>query len=920
MRNLYTHLCITSLLINTIFTWREVSKCTTAFENRNDMNEFREPNTLDLECGGDLIFIAWSHYGNRRPNRQQQTRNSFLNNINDPAVTSQENCYFSPKDCMVNVDYVANECNGMSSCRISLDSQYLHSCKAYSNYLFIVYQCIEKKSAVDMCNTDRILDTNNLTDSTMYIHTPNYPIEYSNNEDCKCSMKTSGDSHIELLEFDLESSFIEDPAMIHQASAKTCTKDYLMIGNDTRICSTLSPFTNVIKSRYTKENEIIDFNFHSDDALTRRGFWIKIKPSMVHNCPADFVLIENRCIRVYNKPLTWYEAHNYCHGMGYSLAMIDNFELDKQLNNALFNEQGEIITHTYEVNNRNKNFWTGLKHLNETTWFDYKNEPIQFRSDEQNWWPWLVVDSSTYSMGSCVAKRADWLFLEDCYKRMPFVCEHNQKPIVKSSSVQLKCGADSNQYFQSLTTTTITTTTKPIKTQASSTLETIRLLSSSSIKSQKFSVDNIKTLTHADEVQLSYDKVKQSLIDSDSTVLIAVVCSVTVLIAFVNTIVVLYVCKRRKFNNQHSDSDKSSKTSQDTISSGHNINFEDITGAGTNSSSSLTFNPASNLFFPIDNTQSSRNTLFFTSTNPNRMQVGASANNTILTTLNSAKKSLIKKQAQSNPRNMMNPQDPLSHIYETISVTSASNCNMNTQNRNNHYNLLNYYHLHQNNNQTNNYNDIECDIDHMNANYNDLSLTDSSGSHKSHDYFINTKKSLKKNGQNPWQINGTMNHQDKNMTNKYLQSNHHLQFDRNTNRFSDLNMSSTNTSQSPSSTTTTITDYINPHTGQIMLAPHQGDFNSKPQYLINQSAMSGSTFQQSYNTDVNHHNSSASAFSKIDGSSFKCLSNGISQNNMIKPNNHPQQQHHNLISNSENSNNIQNVPFNFLSNQIEAVV
>lgn len=70
-----------------------------------------------------------------------------------------------------------------------------------------------------------------------------------------------------------------------------------------------------------------------------------------------------------------------------------------------------------------KRFWTGLRHLNDSHWFDYKNEVIQFSENESSWWPWLVIDSRTYAQGSCVAKRRGAMFLDDCYKRMPFACQ-----------------------------------------------------------------------------------------------------------------------------------------------------------------------------------------------------------------------------------------------------------------------------------------------------------------------------------------------------------------------------------------------------------------------------------------------------------------------------------------------------------------
>ncbi len=68
-----------------------------------------------------------------------------------------------------------------------------------------------------------------------------------------------------------------------------------------------------------------------------------------------------------------------------------------------------------------------MRHLNETNWFDYKNELIKFRNDESKWWPWLVIDSTTYNIGSCVAKKQNWLFLQDCYKKLPFACQSKQQ-------------------------------------------------------------------------------------------------------------------------------------------------------------------------------------------------------------------------------------------------------------------------------------------------------------------------------------------------------------------------------------------------------------------------------------------------------------------------------------------------------------
>jgi len=141
-------------------------------------------------------------------------------------------------------------------------------------------------------------------------------------------------------------------------------------------------------------------------------------------------------------------------------------------------------------------------------------------------------------------------------------------------------------------------------------------------------------------------------------------------------------------NQQNQDrSDKSSKTSRETInSSSNNINFDDI--VNTNRSSSLTFNPNSSLFFPVDHNQTiqfpQQHTLFFTHHNPqqtgSRLKTGGLANS--FTALNPAKKQTLK----------------------------AGKGHMTASQAANHYNLLNYYHMHQNQ-QMNNYNDLECDYD-----------------------------------------------------------------------------------------------------------------------------------------------------------------------------------------------------------------
>ena len=339
---------------------------------------------------------------------------------------------------------------------------------ALSLNLIFFYFKFKAKSTVNICDTQAQLNSEN----SIYLQTPNYPNEYGNNLDCNCSMQTSSGSpiQIELLEFDIESSAAEAISLPLSASnhqiantllgpnemrksdlnlykQNSCSKDYLSIGEDSQLCGTISPFSNLEHVQKIKQpkSQVKNLRFYSDDALTRRGFWIKMKASKLKetDCPENFMLVDNICLRVYNQLLNWYEAQKFCMGMGYSLAVIDNFELDKQLNNALFGE-----------NENEKKFWIGVKHLNQTNWFDHKNEVIEFNEDEAKWWPWLVVDSSTYNMGSCAGKRKNYLFLDDCYKRMSFACQYKPTASLSDSRVKLKCGKDAETFFLTSTTTT----------------------------------------------------------------------------------------------------------------------------------------------------------------------------------------------------------------------------------------------------------------------------------------------------------------------------------------------------------------------------------------------------------------------------------------------------------------------------------
>ncbi len=92
-------------------------------------------------------------------------------------------------------------------------------------------------------------------------------------------METNGNQiKFQLLEFDLESSYDSEISLFSNNIVdlnninNKCNKDYLSINNNSKYCGTIASYNNF----FTKKNSL-NLKFTSDDSLTRRGFWVKIK-------------------------------------------------------------------------------------------------------------------------------------------------------------------------------------------------------------------------------------------------------------------------------------------------------------------------------------------------------------------------------------------------------------------------------------------------------------------------------------------------------------------------------------------------------------------------------------------------------------------------------------------------------------------
>ena len=218
-------------------------------------------STLELKCPqlDQYLYIGQTQYG---------------------VSSSYNACTVKDGDCLVTVDYLANECNGLSSCIIQLDAQYLHSCKNYSNYLSIAYQCFRRQNQVDICSNTVLENVDEFI-----IKTPNYPNEYENNlNNCACNIELNdndddyndGDKKLnlkyELLEFDVEEG--------ESNAAELCNKDKLVVSesktNQTRkiLCGQYKEFKEF---NLASASTALAINFTTDDSISRRGFLMRIK-------------------------------------------------------------------------------------------------------------------------------------------------------------------------------------------------------------------------------------------------------------------------------------------------------------------------------------------------------------------------------------------------------------------------------------------------------------------------------------------------------------------------------------------------------------------------------------------------------------------------------------------------------------------
>ena len=391
---------------------------------------------MRLKCpnSNDFLFLGLTQYGSS----------------SRPQQANSQQCVINENDCLVTVDYLASECNGLNFCDIQLEAQFLHTCKNLSDYLSIAYECIPGSKRVDICSNEEtfIIDSSakselNSRFGSFYLSSPNYPMEYTSNlNNCSCrleyveidteptveSNRNQMNLALKAYEFDLE-----------EGDASKCNKDMLKVDSSSHslnLCGQHKDF----KQFFTK-GEQIRFNFSTDDVITRRGFLIEVTPVHETICPYGTQRFDDtKCIKFYdNAYLSHVEATTACQRQSGRLLQVKDFVDNLKLNSFIRDKLAGVVSDSDMFLD------SGLLGQPFGVWSNFMGDA---KSQKLNF---LNLKKRAATTGAaCVARRANYWMEESCLKKLPYICEFNAlnvraQPVgelstVRNRLIRVSCG------------------------------------------------------------------------------------------------------------------------------------------------------------------------------------------------------------------------------------------------------------------------------------------------------------------------------------------------------------------------------------------------------------------------------------------------------------------------------------------------
>ncbi|RNA19120.1 hypothetical protein BpHYR1_006379 [Brachionus plicatilis] len=539
--------------LSVAFGWKYETKCTrqlSAFNHNMDteynsiIEDFEHDlfyenelppnhhiNKLRLKCANvnDFLFIGQSKYG-----------------VSSSTPLSGGSCSPSASDCSVSVDYIANQCNGLNSCHILLDAQFLHSCKNNSDYISIAYDCIPGSQKVDICSNDEtfIIDSslaahkhsNSLSRfASFYLTSPDYPLEYKANlNNCTCKLDyvtidSSADSSaiarsqislaLTAYEFDLEES-------------DNCHKDYLTIRSNTvsTLCGQHSHFKQVYAA-----GPKLSLQFSTDDVITRRGFLIKVSTQSHSQCPFDSTkLSADKCVKLF--------GDNQQHALSYKLDWFEAVKACASLNGRLFSAKDFVDELSIE----------------------------SLLSETHAYW------SRRHNESKCLTKTTSAWIEESCVEKRAFVCEFDplvsrqtERPVSGLSDqsgnrlIRVACGSAATIFSSSLRTESRATHTVKSNSITNTQRPTARTTTTTTKAS---AVKKIITIQEDEESGSTYQtalKKDDTIFSQDVVLIIGIACGVSVVLIAVN-IFCLWNCLSKKLGKYHETQTYVSRSNKST--------------------------------------------------------------------------------------------------------------------------------------------------------------------------------------------------------------------------------------------------------------------------------------------------------------------------------------------------------------------
>ena len=373
------------------------------FENILSPRRESEPqhNKMLIKCpnSNDFLFIGSTQYG-------------------VSSVNSSTTCEIRSDDCLVNIDYLASQCNGLNSCDIQLDAQFLHTCKKFSDYLSIAYECITGSKRIDICSNEEtfIIDSTFSKDESdvnsrfgsFYLASPNYPSEYDSNlKNCSCQLEyveidgpasQNNQMNLELktYEFDLE-----------EKENKKCSNDKLIVtgnGESQELCGQHKDF-----KEFSTTGGQVKFNLTTNDAITRRGFLMEVTPIHETICPyGTSRFSRDKCVKLYNNQhLTYRQATKSCSSQNGRLLKINDFVDNYKLISFIKENIDEQSTYS---------LWTNFIATN--------SKDLGFLNVKKR--------RNTPQSIACVSRTDSFWMEKSCYTKLPYICEFKSIKVRKN--------------------------------------------------------------------------------------------------------------------------------------------------------------------------------------------------------------------------------------------------------------------------------------------------------------------------------------------------------------------------------------------------------------------------------------------------------------------------------------------------------